>query len=246
MLNSKDINRIFYHHPCTDGTMGYTIAKSFYNKIGKDVKYVPCGIGRLNLDRIVGENILFIDITTSKSNMDKLLSQGNKILILDHHKSAMLDLKDLPDMCKVFDMKKSGATLAWDYFYPGQESPLVVKYVEDRDIWTRRLENNELFYSWFYKLPSTYEEYIKFFDNDLFSECIGLKSTNLDTCKASVSVKVDKYYTDEALAYAPTPQFVEIGGKYYYVCNVNSSVLKSTIGNQLFDKYPFIDFSSRD
>lgn len=104
MLNPQDIDRIFYHHPCVDGTMGYTVARSFYESISKEVKYVPCGIGRLNLDGITGENILFIDITTSKNNIDILLKNGNKILILDHHKSAMLDLKDLPDTCKVFDI----------------------------------------------------------------------------------------------------------------------------------------------
>ena len=140
-------------------------------------------------------------------------------------------------------MKKSGATLAWDYFYPAGEYPLVVKYVEDRDIWTRKLENNELFYSWFYKLPATYEEYIKYFDNKMFSECIGLGYKDLDKCKALVCVQIDKYYTDEALEYAWSPQFLEISDKYYFVSNVNSSILKSSIGNLLFDKYPLIDFS---
>lgn len=245
MLSPLQINRIFYHHPCVDGNMGFVIAKQYYEKLGKEVKYEPCGIGKINIDGIENECILFIDITVNKQIMVKLMEK-NKILILDHHKTAMENLKDIPEANKVFDMKKSGATLAWNYFHPTEEAPLVVKYVEDRDIWTRKLKNNELFYAWFYKLPSTYEEYVKYFDNNLFSDAIGLNTneeTELVGTKAGNYRQVDEYYIKEALNYTSTPQFLEIGDKYYYVANTNSMVLKSEIGNLLFEKYKLIDFS---
>jgi len=52
---------------------------------------------------------------------------------MDHHKSALEDLKGLsPNI--YFDMERSGARLAWDYFHPGKEPPAFIDYIEDRGI----------------------------------------------------------------------------------------------------------------
>ncbi len=39
----------------------------------------------------------------------------------------------------VFDMERSGAGIAWDFFHPGDLRPLLVSYVEDRDLWRFKL-----------------------------------------------------------------------------------------------------------
>jgi oligoribonuclease NrnB/cAMP/cGMP phosphodiesterase (DHH superfamily) len=47
-----------------------------------------------------------------------------------------------------FDMTKSGARLTWEYFHPGTLLPLLVRYVEDRDlgrIWSK--EGSQLHHS---------------------------------------------------------------------------------------------------
>ena len=35
----------------------------------------------------------------------------------------------------LFDMERSGAGIAWDFFHPGEERPNLINYVEDRDLW---------------------------------------------------------------------------------------------------------------
>lgn len=50
-------------------------------------------------------------------------------------------------------MTHSGAMLTWFYFFPEIEPPLLIKYIEDRDIWTKALPNTDDFSSWFYTLP---------------------------------------------------------------------------------------------
>jgi hypothetical protein len=40
-----------------------------------------------------------------------------------------------------FDMDRSGAGLAWDYFHPGKGRPPLVSYAEDRDLWRFRLDH---------------------------------------------------------------------------------------------------------
>jgi hypothetical protein len=50
---------------------------------------------------------------------------------MDHHKSALEDLKGLsPNI--YFDMERSGAQLAWNYFHPGVKPPKFIQYIEDR------------------------------------------------------------------------------------------------------------------
>jgi oligoribonuclease NrnB/cAMP/cGMP phosphodiesterase (DHH superfamily) len=56
-------------------------------------------------------------------------------LVLDHHKSAEKELKQVPEPNKIFDMNHSGCAMAWQYFYPGWTLPYILKMVEARDLW---------------------------------------------------------------------------------------------------------------
>ena len=42
--------------------------------------------------------------------------------VVDHHETNEKDLEELPAECKIFDMKKAGCTLAWEFF--NDEEPL--------------------------------------------------------------------------------------------------------------------------
>lgn len=42
----------------------------------------------------------------------------------------------------LFDMDRSGAGIAWDFFHPEKPRPRLVKYVEDRDLWRFHLEQS--------------------------------------------------------------------------------------------------------
>lgn len=108
------------------------------------------------------------------------VKQASTILILDHHKTAAEDLKGLrlPEghiqeggfdpllwrakweqemewpVRSVFDMERSGAQVAWDFFYPGKKRPLLVDYVGDRDLWRFKLplsrDVNAFVFAWEY------------------------------------------------------------------------------------------------
>jgi oligoribonuclease NrnB/cAMP/cGMP phosphodiesterase (DHH superfamily) len=66
--------------------------------------------------------------------------KAKSLIVLDHHKSAAEDLNGL-DFC-VFDMKKSGAHVVWDYFFKGKEPPWLVQYTEDRDLYAWELPHS--------------------------------------------------------------------------------------------------------
>ncbi len=75
-----------------------------------------------------------LDFAYKRPVMLDIEKQAKSLLVLDHHKTAKEDLEGLP-FC-VFDMAKSGATMAWDHC-KGKlkgEMPWLVSYAEDRDL----------------------------------------------------------------------------------------------------------------
>ncbi|AYV77006.1 MAG: DHH family phosphohydrolase [Barrevirus sp.] len=235
-LTPDEVDYVIYHNPCSDGTAaGMAAWKYLKNKFPeRQVIYKGMAMGQPPPDDIKGKNLLICDYSYKKDVILDLLTKVNKLLIIDHHRSAEKDLQDIDNKYKIFDMKKSGATLTWSYFFPNTEMPLLFKYIEDRDIWTKKLVNTDDFASAFYILPHDFELYEKYLDENLLLSLINVTGPKYQELNA--------YYTDQAVSYS-VPKFCKIKGKYYLVASVNTSILKSDIGNKIFDKYPLIDFS---
>lgn len=53
--------------------------------------------------------------------------------------SNFLEMQGHPTCAAWFDMDKSGARLAWEFFHPETPVPKLVQYVEDRDLWRFKL-----------------------------------------------------------------------------------------------------------
>ncbi len=84
-------------------------------------------------DRVV----YILDFSFPLELMQAIDTRAAKLVVLDHHKSAAQALTGFSCRCGVvhFDMKKSGARLAWEFFQPERALPDLVRFVEDRDIW---------------------------------------------------------------------------------------------------------------
>lgn len=242
IINSKslrpdEIDFVIYHNPCCDGTgSAFVVWKYFSQKFpDKNITYHPATIGSPPPLGIEGKNVLICDYSYKKDIVIDLLSKVNKLLIIDHHKSAQKDLQDIDDKYKIFDMEHSGAMLTWFYFFPNIAPPQLIQYIEDRDIWAKKLPNTDDFASWFHTLPMEFIEYDKYLDDVILKNMIEIKGKSFQ--------ELNNYYTNLAKDYA-IPKFSKIGGKYYFVAYNNSTVCKSDIGNILFDKFPHIDFSA--
>ncbi|NQZ07674.1 MAG: hypothetical protein HRT35_10980 [Algicola sp.] len=99
--------------------------------------YIAVSHGKPPPTEVVGEDVLIVDFCYPR---DILLNMKAKsVLILDHHISAQKDLADpFPPHCNItayFDMTRSGAMICWQHFFPDSDVPLLIKYVQDRDIW---------------------------------------------------------------------------------------------------------------
>lgn len=241
-INTKDlqpdeVNVVIFHDPCSDGRASELSAKKYLSEKYPDriVEYYPMSIGASPPQGLENKNVLICDYSYRKDILNDLLTKVNKLLIIDHHKSAEKDLSEIDDKHKIFSMDYSGAMLTWFYFYPKIEPPLLIKYIQDRDIWTKKLPHTDDFVSWFYTLPMTYEEYIKYLDDDLLLKMIKIKGLAYRELN-QINIKQSVDYS--------VPKFCKIKNKYYIVCYCNNPNLKSDIGNQIFDKYSLIDFSA--
>jgi len=131
---------VIYHENCADGFTAAWVARG---RFGDAARYIPCSYGDDVPGGLDGKNVYILDFSFSREKLIKLSESAARLVVLDHHKTAQAELSDLE--FAAFDMNKSGASMAWEYFNTGKEKPLLIRYVEDRDLWRNSLPNcNEI------------------------------------------------------------------------------------------------------
>lgn len=121
---------VLYHADCNDG-MGAAYAA--WLKFGDYAKYLPVQYNRPLPEIAGGSDVFILDFSYKRDILESLRQVSNSLLVLDHHKTARDDLIGLD--YATFDMNKSGAMLAWEYFHPDKEVPNLIKLIQDRDLW---------------------------------------------------------------------------------------------------------------
>lgn len=141
---------VLYHANCTDGfTAAYCFHKFMEPNYGSEnVKYIPVNYGQLfEYRQCKGKDVYILDFSFPRLGLLAICDIANEVTVLDHHKTAQADLENWADqpanLTLVFDMTRSGAGIAWDYFAPdGYPRSALVNYVEDRDLWKFALEHS--------------------------------------------------------------------------------------------------------
>ena len=143
LLVAPDLNDpqplIIYHgRKCPDGFGSALAAWFFYD--GK-AEFLPLDHGDIksvdDLPALAGRAVYILDFSFSADILQGIEERAAKLVMLDHHKSAAEKLTGFACRCGVvhFDMDKSGARLAWEFFHPDKPVPDLVRFIEDRDIW---------------------------------------------------------------------------------------------------------------
>lgn len=148
---------IIYHKNCMDGlASAYITKEALSNSNDKfffftNIETLPMQYGEEytlfknnEIELNSNDTIYFVDFSLKKDAMIELSSKVNNIVVLDHHKTAEANLKDIEDdienITVIFDMNKSGATICYDYFkqiLPKEKfaDNSMFRYIEDRDLW---------------------------------------------------------------------------------------------------------------
>jgi len=149
---------VIYHAYCTDG---FGAAFAAWLKLGDGAEYLPMDYADTSPDMMAekcrGREVYILDFSFQRLVMGHIFEAAKRVVWLDHHKTAfeMAGLgyeKGMTSACHHLadparhhirlDDNKSGALLAWEYFHPGTEVPLLIQHIDDRDRWQFKLEGS--------------------------------------------------------------------------------------------------------
>ncbi len=129
---------ILYHANCYDG---FGAAWASWKKLGDEAQYRPVQYGEAPVSIDGADTVYILDFTYPRTFIEELRSRNGRVVIIDHHKSAMKALAGLDDT--VFNLDKSASVLTWEYFFPGTETPQLLRYIQDYDLWKFELPNSK-------------------------------------------------------------------------------------------------------
>lgn len=143
-----------YHGNCADGFTAAWVVREYFRRLHMEAEIdFHAGFYQAPPPDVTGRRIIMVDFSYKRGVLVDMASKAESILVLDHHKTAEADLIgfELPEQClpkagdypwlpaaglnAFFDMDRSGAGLAWDYFFPDEWRPKLIDIVEDRDLW---------------------------------------------------------------------------------------------------------------
>lgn len=219
---------VIYHANCWDGFCAAWVARMALG----DVEAIPAHYGTPPPD-VTAREVYLLDFSYPRVVMRELVSDAASVVVLDHHKTAEAELRGLdeelaPDLTVVFDMGKSGARLAWEYFahvggWLGMKSPWLVDYTEDRDLWRHALPATEEINAALRSYPLDFALWDDFKDADL--EELANEGRAIR--------RREKQIVDEHLRHA---RQIDIDG--HRVLAVNATVLFSEIAGELAKGHP--------
>lgn len=121
---------VIYHGRCPDGFGG---AWAAWKKFGAKAAYFAARDRNAPPVPLKNKIVYLIDYTYDEPIVKKLIKDNIRVTAIDHHESQKSAIKLTEKY--LYDTHHSGATLAWQYFHPGKNLPMLLRYIEDRDTW---------------------------------------------------------------------------------------------------------------
>lgn len=165
---------ILYHKACPDGFASAYVAWTVlgdYTETGELIKYLPVSYYD-KTPNIKNGKILVCDFSFNETETKKLIKNNELYYNIDHHITAIENLKSIDHKYKYFDNNHSGAILTWKYFYPDKEPPVFLKYIEDYDLWKFDYEETRAFNAVLKEIPYKFSDWIKFNNKEYLDNII--------------------------------------------------------------------------
>jgi oligoribonuclease NrnB/cAMP/cGMP phosphodiesterase (DHH superfamily) len=221
---------ICYHAPCQDGIAA---AWAAYKRFGKRARYIPAShvrareVAKEIADTAIGKHVFVLDFSFSPEDVELIQSSAASLVILDHHISAAKSLSG--HSCAFFDMERSGAGIAWDYFHPGISRPHLIRHIEDRDLWRFKHVGTKEFSAWLSTKPLTLQSV-----DDLSESLEGIPDYYQKSISAGIAMlEYQDYLVERICKNQTTYGKMDVYDRVPFVC---SGVLQSEIGNYLVSK----------
>ena len=137
-----------------------------------------------------------------------------------------MNSQNSPAIACCFDMNRSGAMLAWDHFFPGQEPPMLLRHIEDRDLWLFQLDGTREIQANLFSYPYDFEVWDT------------LMATDVQSLRSDGAAIERKHQKDVAELVAVTKRRLVIGGHDVPVASLPYT-LTSDAGHLMAQGEPF-------
>ena len=157
------------------------------------------------------------------------ISKDCMVVVLDHHKTAQEKLTPLigkhDNLHIEFDMERSGALMAWEYFHD-EPVPDLIRHISDRDLWQFKLTGTSQVHKALVSYPMDFNLW-----DSLDIEQLKLEGA---TCERMYSSLVNNIVASSWVS--------KIAGKKCAV--VNTSIAWSEVGEALLEKHQNVEFAA--
>lgn len=218
---------VIYHASCADG---FGAMWSFWRWFKDTAEYLP-GKYQDEPPDVTGRDVYLLDFSYKRDVVASMLKIANKVVLIDHHKSALEDLADLEGLEDSYcSLEESGCILAWRYaqdnFWGGtRPPPMILQHIQDRDLWKFELEDTRAVSAVLFSKP---------LDVLVWNELI----INSDVTLASGRILDEQAIKNAKSIISQSLRSIEMDG--YQVPLINTpGMFTSDIGNWLSEKEPF-------
>jgi len=217
---------VLYHGNCFDG---FGAAWAAWRALGDRATYLPVLYGQEPPALPEDATVAIVDFSYQRETLLKMRGSVASLEVLDHHKSAEADLEGL-DFC-AFDMEKSGAMLAWEWWHPHEPPPSLICYLQDRDLWHFRLPGSRKVSAWIQSYP---------FKFNVWSEL----AARLDADSSTVGIEgqaILRFKNQQVEIMCNNAVIREVGG--HMVPVANATCFFSEVGERLCQLHPKAPFA---
>lgn len=250
----KDVICI-YHDPCADG---FTSAWAVHHALSGRVRLHPASHGQIPPD-VKDKHVVIVDYCYPKQVLTSMAKDAASILVLDHHISAEKELtgieppvttasvanwnnhlddittSHLNNIRALFDMNRSGAGLTYDFFSPEKPRPLLINYIEDRDLWRFSLPESRAISEFIFTYSHRLEDWdaLSAMLEERFDECAFIGNILIKKKTKDIDDILDLCATTETIA----------GYDHIPVVNV-PNIMGSDAAHALSSRYPDAPFTA--
>jgi oligoribonuclease NrnB/cAMP/cGMP phosphodiesterase (DHH superfamily) len=142
-----------YHGQCADGFGAAWVVRRFF---GGEVEFVEGRYGEPP-PQVHGRALYLVDFSYKRPLMERLAREAALVVVIDHHQSAEAEVRGIANVRVHFDLQHSGAMLTWRVLFPDEEPPLLLRYIEDRDLWRFALRDSAEVAAGLFSYPYRFE-----------------------------------------------------------------------------------------
>lgn len=240
---------VIYHAPCDDG---FGAALMAFRKWGIGLEWVPAGYGD-EPPNVEGKNVLILDFSYKADVLALMGETAASIVVLDHHVSAQTELEEFivngplninnlgdamsayvadgpcPIIMAIFDMDRSGAGMAADFLFPDEPRPVMIDYLEDRDLWRFKNPNTRPFTMYLRSVEFNFLEWCAILDQ--------MEDPAHSTAIIARGQSIEAFFNRKIEEVAGEAFVTEIGG--FLVPTVNANwTFSSDVCHRLLDMHP--------